>query len=159
MPAAPPAPSEEPIGLKEEAQDECSVGRRGDMLAPSRTPHEVARCDLAIVIYETTVKDVGLLKPDMLVQRQFGTRLPAEQTSHQACHVVLQERFHFDASERCWLPLKVANIYETRSEWPKRTELIVRGSDAHPVLPCFDCLCDLRGDLRGSQSPVHPGET
>jgi len=66
--------------------------------------------DLAFVIDETSFEHEGLLDFHMLVQRQLGSRLPAEERRHQPGFGVFQQNLHVDPRARGGLPRQALNL-------------------------------------------------
>src|SRR5437763_947187 len=57
------------IGLQEEAEQDGAIRRHGLVLITSRSPNELTRSALSLVILERALDDISLLKRSMLVQR------------------------------------------------------------------------------------------
>jgi adenylate cyclase len=70
---------EEDVRLQEKRQHQRAIGRAGHMPAALRSPHVIAGAHFTLVIDEAAFEHKSLLDLDMLVERQFGAGLPAEQ--------------------------------------------------------------------------------
>ena len=77
----------EAIGLQEEAEQDSAVGRHGLVLIASRSPDELTRFALSLVILERAFDDISLLERGVLVQRHDGARIELEQGSSDAAVV------------------------------------------------------------------------
>ena len=67
------------IGLQEEAEQDSAVRRHGLVLIASRSPDELTRSALSLVILERAFDDISLLERSVLVQRHEGARIELEQ--------------------------------------------------------------------------------
>src|SRR6202011_3718637 len=80
---------QEDVGLEEDRQHQGAVRRLGDVAVALGAPDVIAGGDLALVVLEAAFEDEGLLDLDMLVEGQFGTRLPAEEGGQEPGLLVL----------------------------------------------------------------------
>src|SRR6266852_5548312 len=74
---------EKDVGPQEHREDERALRRMRDMPVAARPPHIIAGARLALVVDDAAFEHVGLLDLDMLVQRQVGPGLPAEECGKQ----------------------------------------------------------------------------
>src|ERR1700674_2600534 len=111
--------AEEDVGLEEHRQHQRAVRRSGGVAVALWAPDVIPGGHLALVILEAALDDKGLLDLDMLVQRQFGAGLPAEDRGQEPGLVVFDEHLQPDAGARGRLPGQAADIDIARRKWAK----------------------------------------
>src|SRR5665213_554426 len=102
--------AEEDVRAQEHRQHQRAVRRARGMAVALGAPDVIAGGDLAFRVGEAAFENKGLLDLDMLVQRQFGARLPAEQRGQQPGRRVLDQHLHLDAGARGRLPRQIVDI-------------------------------------------------
>ena len=71
------------VRLQEHRQHQRAAGRAGDVTVALGAPYIIPGAHLAFVIDETALEHESLLDLDMLVQRELGARLPAEERGQE----------------------------------------------------------------------------